>query len=204
MDNLKHSGREFPSYYRRGLLNLLVERSAKFGTFTLASGKTSNFFVDVKKTALTARGILLITHGLESLLSDQMKPEGDEPYGVAGVTMGGCPLATAYSLTFGIDSLYVRKAVKDHGTKAKIEGTLPDGSVVILLEDVITTGGSSLDAVRTLREAGYKVPYVLAVVDREEGGAEAIEAEDVKLLALYRKQEFLEVLAKSMVQPVRT
>jgi orotate phosphoribosyltransferase len=113
------------------------------------------------------------------------------------VELGGCPLASAvaqesYRQGTPIDALYVRKEAKDHGSRRMIEGDtrLRRGARVVLLEDVITTGGSTLRAARTLEDAGYVIAGVVALVDREEGGREAIEAK-TKLIALYTRRDFI-------------
>ena len=117
---------------------------------------------------------------------------------VAGVELGGCPLASAVALTSfrhgaPLDAIYVRKDAKDHGSRRQLEGNtrLPPGSRIALLEDVVTTGGSTLKAAAKLREAGYEVAGVVALVDRDEGGRGAIEAEGLKLVALFTRHDFI-------------
>lgn len=144
--------------------------------FKLASGKLSMHFCDVKATVMSPDGLRLATAGFVYLAKDLINGAFGTPAldAVAGVALGGCPLATAFSLETGLDCLYVRKEAKDHGTKKLLEGPprLKSGRV-LLLEDVCTTGGSSLQAVRTLRDAGFEVACVASLVDREEGDAEA-------------------------------
>jgi orotate phosphoribosyltransferase len=117
---------------------------------------------------------------------------------VAGVELGGCPLASAVALTSHqrgapLDAIYVRKAAKEHGSRRMLEGDthLPAGAKVAVLEDAVTTGGSTLRAVEVLRERGYEVVGVIALVDRREGGAEAIEAAGLPFVALYGREDFL-------------
>jgi orotate phosphoribosyltransferase len=117
---------------------------------------------------------------------------------VAGVELGGCPLASAVALTSfqrgtPLDAVYVRKDVKDHGSKRLLEGNsgLDSGAALVILEDVVTTGGSTLRAAEKIREAGYRVAGVVALVDRLEGGREAIEAAGMPLVALYTRRDFI-------------
>jgi len=117
---------------------------------------------------------------------------------VAGVELGGCPLASAVALTSflrgaPLDAVYVRKDVKDHGSRRLLEGTsrLAEGARVALLEDVVTTGGSTLKAASKLRDAGYDVGAVVALVDRLEGGREAIEAVRIDLVAVFTRHDFI-------------
>ncbi len=176
------------------LLELLRTRSFRRGTFTLTSGATSDFFIDCKPTVLGAEGHVLVgrlmlaaARGIEPRLA-----------AVAGVELGGCPLASAVSLTSflegsPLDAVYVRKAAKGHGTKKQLEGAdlLPGGSSLVVLEDTVTTGGSTLKAVEVLREHGFVVPGVVAIVDRREGGAEAIRAAGLAFTSLYARPDFM-------------
>jgi orotate phosphoribosyltransferase len=148
---------------RARLVDLLREKSFERRKITLASGRESNFFVDCKQTVLTAEGHSLAGELMFALLSDL--PECDA---VAGVELGGCPLASAVSLI----SHQRGTPKKDHGTTKLVEGdkSITPGLCVALLEDVVTTGGSSLKAVEALRAAGVTVVGIVAVVDRQEGG----------------------------------
>jgi orotate phosphoribosyltransferase len=159
----------------------------------LASGRESDFFVDCKQTALTAEG-----HALIGELMLEALAEWPECQAVGGVELGGCPLASAVSLVShqrgrDLPALYVRKARKDHGTAKLVEGdkSMSPGLKVALLEDVITTGGSSLKAVETLKQAGAEVVGIVALVDREEGGAEAIRETGLPLVAITRRSDFM-------------
>ncbi len=185
---------EVPAGERRArLLALLTQRSFAERKVILASGKESDFFIDCKQTVLTAEGHTLVGE----LMTDALA-ELPRAVAVAGVELGGCPLASAVSLTTfrrgdAKDALYVRKAAKDHGSQRLVEGNTllhPDAPVVVL-EDVVTTGGSTLRAIETLSAAGCRVVGVIALVDRLEGGAEAIRATGVPLVALYTREDFL-------------
>jgi orotate phosphoribosyltransferase len=178
---------------RERLLELLRERSFARKRVVLASGRESDFFIDCKQTVLTAEGHLLAG----ALMLDAALSIGTFD-AIAGVELGGCPLASAASLTSfqrGIpkDAVYVRKDAKDHGSKRDLEGNtrLPEGSSLIILEDVTTTGGSTLKAVAKLRSAGYVVPGVVTLVDRLEGGRESIESAGLVLRAIYTRKDFI-------------
>ncbi|MCS6901548.1 MAG: orotate phosphoribosyltransferase [Myxococcales bacterium] len=182
---------------RTRLLDLLASLSYERRRVNLASGRESDFFIDCKQTVLTAEG-----HALAGQLLLEILPRLGPCEAVAGVELGGCPLASAVSLTSYLQAdktghpplpaLYVRKKAKDHGTRRTVEGTrsLRPGAPVVLLEDVITTGGSSLAAIEFLREAGAQVVGIAALVDRDEGGREAIEAAGFRLESLYTRHDF--------------
>lgn len=174
---------------RTQLYELLRDRGFKQGKFTLASGRESDFYIDVRSVALTAEG-----HWLLGRLMFEETLNMKNVRAVAGVELGGCSLASAVSLMSMFENqlaahitkakpleplpaLYVRKKAKDHGTKKLVEAPygVDKGAKTVLLEDVITTGGSSIRAAQSLKEAGYDVVGIIVVVDREEGGREAIE-----------------------------
>lgn len=154
--------------------------------FILKSGAKSLTYVDVRLTALSAKGLRI----LSSALALRMGEMGLRPACVAGVALGGCPLATGVSLHSGIDALYVRPEPKDHGTGKLIEGSFRPGDTVVLFEDVITSGGSTLKTIATLRDAGLNVIGVVAVLDREQGGTELIQKE-CQLSSLVTLKELL-------------
>lgn len=176
---------------RRELLALIREKSYEERPVTLASGKKSNFYVDGKQTALHPRGAELIGR----LFFHRLDRFG-EVQGVGGMTLGADPLATATSLISSLEgkavaAFIVRKEPKGHGTQSWIEGkkNLEPGARVVVLEDVVTTGGSSLRAVERVEAEGYRVVGVLALVDREEGGREALEGRGYRFEALLTKTE---------------
>jgi orotate phosphoribosyltransferase len=178
---------------RSRLLELLRERSFARKRVVLASGRESDFFIDCKQTVLTAEG-----HTLVGALLFEALGAFAGIAAVAGVELGGCPLASAVAVVSfqkgaPLDAVYVRKDAKDHGSKRQLEGnsTLAPGAWVAIVEDVVTTGGSTLKAAEKLREAGYVVAGVAAVVDRLEGGREAIEAAGLPLFALYTRRDFI-------------
>ncbi len=189
---MARSRREKTETARPELLELLRTLSFRRGKVMLASGKESDFFIDCKQTVLTARGHQLVAE----LLLDAFR-HVQNVQAVAGVALGGCPLASAVSLMSAqrgrpLDALYVRKAAKDHGTKRLVEGKTQPGMRVVLLEDVITTGGSTWQAVEVLRAEGVEVAAVVVLVDRLEGGVEAIRGHGIEVVTLYTRHDFIE------------
>lgn len=179
---------------RARLADLLAQRSARRGTFTLASGRTSDLYIDARLTTMSPDGLALIGPLALAMLADA----GWAVDAVGGLTLGADPIAYAVAyastLTAPSDRLVraftVRKQPKAHGTGQRIEGPFRPGDRVAVVEDVITTGGSALQAVEAVRTAGGTVLGVLAVVDREEGGREAIaQAADVPVLSLVHGSE---------------
>ncbi len=178
---------------RERLVELLRVLSFERKRVTLASGRESDFFIDCKQAILTAEG-----HALVGELMFDALDGLPQCAAVAGVELGGCPLASAVSLVSflrgrPLPALYVRKDVKDHGSRKLVEGdrALHPGLRVVILEDVVTTGGSTLKAVEKLRAAGADVVGVVALVDRLEGGAEAIRAGGLPLLSICSRRDFL-------------
>ncbi|QPN64751.1 orotate phosphoribosyltransferase [Synechococcus sp. CBW1004] len=173
---------------RAALLRLLAERAYRRGSFTLASGRTSEHYVNCKPVSLSGQGLALLGASMLELVEPGAAA-------VAGLTLGADPLVSAVALQAALagrdlDALIVRKEAKGHGTGAWLEGPLPPaGSRITVLEDVVTTGGSALKAVNQLREAGYVVEQVVAIVDRQEGGAEAMQAAGLGLRSLFLLEE---------------
>lgn len=182
---------------RAALLERLRRDAYREGRFRLASGRESDFFIDCKRVMLTAEGHRLTGE----VLCEEVSALGDEARveGVAGVALGGCSLASAVSLTSalkgvgphraGWDALYVRKEPKDHGTGARVEGVA--GPRVVLVEDVLTTGGSSKSAIEALRAAGHEVVAVFALIDRDEGARDALAAVGVTARGVFHRSDFV-------------
>ena len=173
---------------RQALLPLLATKAYRHGQFTLASGRSSDHYVNCKPVSLSGEGLAL----LGALMLEKVEAEAAA---VAGLTLGADPLVSAVALQAALagrslDALIVRKEAKGHGTGAWLEGPLPPaGSVITVLEDVVTTGGSSLNAVNQLREAGYTVNRVVTIVDRQEGGLAAMTAAGLELRSLFLLDE---------------
>jgi orotate phosphoribosyltransferase len=179
---------------RDRLLELLRTLSFEKRKVILASGRESDFYVDCKRTALTAEGHVLVGR----CLFEKVRAVKPLVRGVGGLTLGADPIASAIALTSflqgePVDAFIVRKEPKGHGTGQWIEGrkTIPDGSRVVVIEDVVTTGGSALKAIERCRAENLVPIACVALVDRLEGGREAIEAAGVPLDALFTRKDFL-------------
>jgi orotate phosphoribosyltransferase len=179
---------------RARLLELLRTLSFERRKVVLASGRESDFYIDCKRTALTAEGHVLVGR----LLFDRVRKVRPLVRGVGGLTLGADPIASAIALTSflegeAVDALIVRKEPKGHGTGQWIEGrkTIPDGSRVVVIEDVVTTGGSALKAIERCRAENLVPVACVALVDRLEGGREAIEAQGVPLDPLFTRKDFI-------------
>jgi len=160
---------------RERLGQLLREKSLMFGDFTLVSGRKSNFYFDSKKTTLISEGAYLVAAQMLQMIRD-LSIETDA---IGGMTLGADPIVSAVAalshLTDApLDAFIVRKEAKEHGTGRQIEGKLEESSRVIIVDDVVTTGGSTLKAIEAAEHAGHRVVAVFCLVDREEGGAELL------------------------------
>lgn len=166
---------------------LLACGAVRFGDFTLTSGAKSRYYVDVKAAATDPPTLRAIGHEMAALA----KRHG--PFdAVGGMELGAVPLATAVSLESGLPLLIVRKGERRHGTGKRIEGRDPKGLKVFVVEDVTTSGGSTVEAVKALREAGATVSDASVVVDRESGGAAALAAVQVRLHPLATVSQLLD------------
>jgi orotate phosphoribosyltransferase len=174
---------------RERLRALLVERSIRLGDFTLRSGARSSYYVDARRTTMSAEGQFLVG----KLGWELIRERAPEATHVGGLTMGADPVAYAiahHGWREGrpLDAFSVRKQAKEHGLGQQIEGGLPEHARCVVVEDSTTTGGSALEAIAAVRAHGATVAAVLTVVDREEGAAAAL---DVPLLALFTGRELL-------------
>ena len=176
--------------HRKTLLNLIKERAYKKGKFTLSSGKESEHYINCKPVSLSCEGNALISH----LMFEHIE---DKSAAVGGLTLGADPLVCgiaqkAYYSNKNIDALIVRKNPKGYGTKEVIEGNKPPkGSIVTVLEDVTTTGSSAIKAVNVLRDAGYIVNRVVAIVDRIEDQI-VWKNNKIEFISLYKLEDIIE------------
>jgi orotate phosphoribosyltransferase len=177
---------------KSALIDLLATRSARRGTFTLASGRQSSLYIDARLTTMSPEGLALIGPlGLRAL-----EGAGWPFDSVGGLTLGADPIAYAISYASAhtdkpVRAFTVRKEAKAHGTGKLIEGPFRTGDRVVVIEDVITTGASALRAADAVQREGGSVAGVLALVDREEGGREAIEAKGLHVISLVRAGSIL-------------
>ena len=183
---------------REELRRLLAKKSVYQGTFTLASGATSDFYVDARLTTLDPRGATLVGRVGWQLIKQAASDLGVQIDAVGGLTMGADPIAVSIGIAayaddpeIALQTFTVRKRVKEHGRHKLIEGNFAAGNSVVVVEDVITTGGSALQAIHAIEGAGGKVGFVLALVDREEGGRAAIENRGHKVISVFTRADLL-------------
>ena len=175
---------------KQELLGLLKSHAYKKGDYTLSSGRKSEHYVNCKPVTLSSRGLTLSSVML-------LEAVEKESVAVAGLTLGADPLVSGVAVVCGLDNirvnaLIVRKEAKGHGTQAYIEGPLPEkGATITVLEDVITTGGSAIQAVKRLRDAGYTVNRVAAIVDRQENGEAdtAMKLAGLELVSIFKLED---------------
>jgi orotate phosphoribosyltransferase len=175
---------------RERLFALLKEKAFRRGRVVLASGRESDFYFDMKPAMLDPDGAALMA---ELILQQLQDVKADC---VGGLEMGAVPLIAPVAMRspdFGrrLTGFFVRKAIKDHGTKKRVDGGDIAGKTVIILEDVTTTGASAMDAVKAVEEAGAKVALVIAILDRGEGAADLYAAAGIPFKSLFRAAEFL-------------
>jgi orotate phosphoribosyltransferase len=176
-------------YDRAKLKKLIREHALKFGEFTLASGKTANYYLDCRQVTLRADALPSIAAGMLELMHNDM------PELVGGMAIGADPITAAILTIAGeqdktLRGIMVRKEAKGHGTKKFVEGPYNEGERVVIVEDVVTTGGSSLKAIEHCEAVGLKVERVLAIVDRLEGGQQAFAEKGYQLNTLFTVEDF--------------
>ena len=177
-------------YLKQNLKDLLTARSLQRGDFVLSSGQHSSFYIDARLTTMSGEGLTLIgALGLERLAARDWRPQA-----IGGLTLGADPVAYAVAAAargrgLALDAFTVRKQAKAHGTGKRIEGCFQPGAPVVIAEDVITTGGSALEAISVVEQAGGTVLGVLAVVDRQEGGGDALALAGYPVEALFTAAE---------------
>jgi len=179
---------------RQRLKEILLEKSYRQGSFTLTSGKTSDFYIDGKQTTLSAEGAYLCGKLILEIILKQQEPIE----AVGGMTLGADPLVTAVSMVsflekHPIPAFIVRKEAKGHGTGNYIEGlkNMPAGCRVALLEDVVTTGGTLLKVIERVESQGFKVGLVITVVERQEGGVKTLADAGYALESIFTREELL-------------
>lgn len=176
-------------YDRNALIDLVTQSALQFGNFTLASGKQASYYLDCRQVTLDARGAWLIGAGMLDLLRPTM------PQLVGGMAIGADPITAAILTLAGIEKIplrgvMVRKEPKGHGLGKHVEGPYRAGETVVIVEDVVTTGGSALKAIEHCEAVGLKVQRVLAIIDRLEGGREAFAERGHELTTLLTIEDF--------------
>lgn len=178
------------------LYKILKEKSFFTGDFTLASGKKSNYYIDCRLTTLDPEGACLVGAAIRKTVNDKCNELGVSIDSIGGLTLGADPIALSASMASyqaeddkTLKPFVVRKAPKEHGKGKQIEGGFKEGDSVVALDDVITTGGSTLKAIEAIENEGGKVEFVLVLVDRQEGGKEIIEESGYKVFSLFTRDE---------------
>ncbi len=182
---------------KKKLAKMIVQRSYERRNIVLASGRISDFYIDLKNTLLHPQGIDWVS----TLMLEELKKMEFELQGVGGPTMGADPIVTAISMKSlswktPLLAFYIRKEPKAHGTSQWIEGlkNFDPGSRVFIVEDVVTSGGSGLKAVEKAKAAGLKVEGIISCVDREEGGREKIESTGLRFMTILTKSDILSLV----------
>jgi orotate phosphoribosyltransferase len=180
------------------LLKLLREKSVFFGSFKLSSGATSNYYVDCKLTTLNPEGALLVGQVLYEMIDEKASSLGIKIDAVGGLTMGADPVALAIGMAsvrhnpLGYYEIFsVRKTAKTHGQNKLIEGNFQRGNHVVVIDDVVTRGDSTLQAIQAVEQAGGSVEFVAVLVDRQEGGREKIEGKGYTVVSAFSKNDLL-------------
>ena len=190
-----------PKTMKKRLTEIIFSRTFRFSekpSFKLASGRKSSFYFNCKPTTLNSEGMFLIGNLLYGMIREERKWRVK---GVGGLTLGADPVANAVAYTAHIkgeplEAFVVRKEPKKHGTMLWVEGNVNKGDRVLIVEDVITTGGSSKKAIQRAKKCGLKVMGLLTLIDRQEGGREIIEAMGLPFRALFTKEELFEAYKK--------
>jgi len=193
---------------REELLSLLAERSFRLGEFKLSSGALSDYYVDCRTSTLHARGARLTGR----VFLDEIQARGWQPQAVGGLTMGADPIVVAISVTSGnIHGFLVRKGEKSHGTGQRIEGFHEKGARVVIVDDVCTTGASTIQAIEAARDFGFEIAGAMCLVEREEaGGRASVEqaAAPAQFVSIFTandvRQEYLDRTQESLPAPAQS
>ena len=177
------------AYDREALHALIRERALKFGDFTLVSGKKAKYYLDCKQVTLDAEGARWVGEGILDVLGENL------PDSVGGMSIGADPITGAVVTLAGVagkslKGFMVRKEPKGHGTNKYVDGPVEAGQTAVIVEDVVTTGGSSILAIDRCEEFGLKISQVIAIVDRMEGGRKAFADRGVELTTLFTVEDF--------------
>jgi orotate phosphoribosyltransferase len=178
------------------LLELLTEKSVRHGKFTLASGRESDLYVDAKLTTTDPRGAILLGRVGSEVLEETAVALNVKVDSIGGLTLGADALASSIGIfthlkdpTSRLQTFIVRKSAKSHGLQKLIEGNFSPGHSVVVLDDVITTGGSTLQAIEEIQKAGGRIAFVIVLVDRQEGGREKIEARGHAVVPIFTRAD---------------
>jgi orotate phosphoribosyltransferase len=185
------------------LLAILRQKSVAYGDFTLASGAKSTYYIDCRLTTLDPEGAWLVGQVMHSLIQGEAAAKAVKVNAVGGLTMGADPIALSIGMvsflchdTPPLRSFVVRKAPKAHGQTKLIEGNFQRGDTVVVLDDVITRGDSTISAINAIVNEGGKVAFAAVLVDRQQGGREKIEAMGYPVFSAFRRDDLLKVPAE--------
>ena len=183
---------------REELRQILKSKSVKTGKFTLASGKESDLYVDCRVTTFDSRGAVLVGRVLHDLLRQEEAKRGLQIGSLGGLTLGADPITLSVAMSSSlagderlVQAFVVRKEAKGHGRGKRIEGNFRPDEPVVVVDDVITTGDSTLKAIQAIEEEGGKVAFALILVDRQEGGRENIESKGYPVVAAFTRAELV-------------
>ena len=182
-------------YDRELLRSLILEKSLKFGDFTLASGKKASYYLDCRQITLDSMGAKLIGEGILDALLNNVLHHNAMPQAIGGMAIGADPITAAVITVAAYQNIplkgfMVRKQTKGHGTDRFVEGPIIAADRVVIVEDVVTTGGSSLEAIEKVEALGVKVEGIIAIIDRLEGGREMFESKGYAFHALFTVRDF--------------
>lgn len=188
---------------RAELLAILMEKSVRHGTFELSSGASSDLYVDAKQTTSDPRAALLVGSIGWQLLKENAATLGTRVDSIGGLTMGADWMSLSIAIAAQLENpqndlkaFSVRKSAKKHGMHKLIEGNFVSGQSVVVVDDVITTGGSTLQAIEAIENSGGRVAFVLVLVDRQEGGRQAIEDKGHAVVSIFTRKDVSRVDAK--------
>ena len=183
---------------REELRQILKAKSVKTGKFTLASGKESDLYVDCRVTTFDSRGAVLVGRVLHDLLRQEEAKRGLQIGSLGGLTLGADPITLSVAMSSSlagderlVQAFVVRKEAKGHGRGKRIEGNFRPDEPVVVVDDVITTGDSTLKAIQAIEEEGGKIAFALILVDRQEGGRENIESKGYPVVAAFTRAELV-------------
>jgi orotate phosphoribosyltransferase len=183
---------------RARLLNKLQKQSITYGDFVLASGAKSNFYFDCKLTTLDPEGAVLVGEQMLEMIQGEARRLGVKLEAIGGLTMGADPIAQSVGLTSwqknpaeALQIFSVRKTPKAHGRNKLIEGNFREGMKVVVIDDVVTRGDSTIKAIEAVKEAGGDIALIAVLVDREQGGCDRIRALGYPVIALFKRSELM-------------
>ena len=195
---MQHSVDVMAQTPKEQLLEILKEKSVCHGSFTLASGVQSDLYIDAKQTTQDPRGAILVGRVGWEVVKQVARDLRRRIDSIGGLTMGADPIASSIGIfahledsSSELQTFVVRKVPKTHGRHKLIEGNFSAGDSVVIVDDVITTGGSTLQAIEAVKEAGGEIAFVIVLVDRQEGGRENIEKHGYRVVPIFTREDLI-------------